>query len=140
VPFVTTRVLPPGWSEHHRPAAYGFLTGTCDARGPDRAGGPTGIVYGDPIWEDKPCSVQVLSQSARPTVTVDSTEVQVTHRVSVPIDLTASYGDIITITANPDDPRLTGTVLTVVLAESGTTNWTRELACVEGNRREAAAA
>lgn len=135
-PLSTTRVIPDGWSEHHRPAAEDTLTGLCDARRADRAGGPSGIIYGTPVWAAKPCSVQFLSQSARPVVVADSTEVQVTHRVSVPITLTdVGYGDVITVTANPDDPRLTGTILTVVLVESGTTNWTRDLACVEQNRR-----
>jgi len=135
MPLPTTQILPDNWSEHHRPAAEGFLTGLCDARRADRAGGPTGIIYGTPVWNEKPCSAQFLSQSARPVVVVDSTEVQVTHRVSVPIHLTdLGYGDVITVTANPDDPRLTGTILTVVTVESGTTNWTRDLACVEQNR------
>jgi hypothetical protein len=135
-PLSTTRIMPDNWSEHHRPAAEGFLTGLCDARRADRPGGPTGIIYGTPVWAAKPCSAQFLSQSTRPVVVVDTTEVEVTHRVSVPIHLTdVGYGDLITITANPDDPRLTGTILTVVLVESGTTNWTRDLACVEANRR-----
>ena len=135
MPLPTTRVIPKGWSAHHRPAAEGTLTGVCDARRADRAGGPGGIIYGTPVWNEKPCSVQFLSQSARPVVVVDSTEVQVTHRVSVPITLTdVGYGDVITVTANPDDPRLTGTILTVVTVESGTTNWTRDLACIEQNR------
>lgn len=140
-PLSTTRILPDDWAEHHRPAAYGFLTGTCKARRADRPGGPTGIIYGTPVWASEPCSVQYLTQSARPIVVADSTEVQVTHRVSVPIHLTdVTYGDIITITKNPDDPRMTGTILTVVLVESGTTNWTRDLACVEENRTEREAA
>lgn len=140
-PLSTTRIIPEDWSEHHRPAAEGFLTGVCRARRADKPGGPTGIVYGSPIWAAEACSVQYLSQSARPTIVADSTELQVSHRVAVPIHLTdLTYGDIITITANPDDPRLTGTVLTVVLVESGTTNWTRDLSCIEANRTEAEAA
>lgn len=133
------QVLPDDWSAHHRPAAEGFLTGTCRCNGPEEEApwtpdNPGGLTPGPVIWPDMPCSVQVLSQFGREATVVGTTEVVVSHRVSVPIELEAEYGDVITVLTNPDDERLNGTRLRVISVDSGTTNWTRELACEELNR------
>lgn len=132
------QVLPDDWSAHHRPAAEGFLTGTCRCNGTEEEApwtpeNPGGLTPGPVIWVDQPCSVQVLSDGREATV-VGTTEVVVSHRVSVPIELEAEYGDVITVLTNPDDERLNGTRLRVISVDSGTTNWTRELACEELNR------
>lgn len=135
------KILPDGWSEHHRPAAYGFLTGTCAARRPDMVGewtpeNPGGVIPGETVWDEKPCSVQYLSQHNTVFVTADSSETSATHRISVPIDVPAlTYPDIIRITTNPDDPRLNGREFTVLTEETGTTNWTRDYNVIEINTR-----
>lgn len=132
------KVIPDGWSEHHRPAAYGTLTGLCRAHGPDQEtswtpDNPAGLIPGEPIWEGtKPVSVQVLS--SREVMVIGTSEVVVTHRVSLPIDCIMQPGDVITVTSNPDDERINGTRLRVVAVDSGTTNWTRDLGCEEMNR------
>lgn len=132
------KVIPDGWSEHHRPAAYGFLTGTCRGNGPDEESAwtpenPGGVTDGPVLWAEQPCSVQILAQFGRDVVVVGMAEVVITHRVSLPIDVDASYGDIVTVMSNPDDEHLNGTRLRVIFSESGTTNWTRELGCEELN-------
>lgn len=138
-PLASSTVLPDGWSEHHRPSAEGFLTGTCRA---DRPGQPVDWEPGaDPpdnqngkVWGSLPCSVQILTGTASPTVVVDSVEVIASHRISVPLSaVSLQYKDFLTITDNPDDPLINGRQFTVLLVEKGTTNWTREYLCQERN-------
>lgn len=137
-PLPATRVIPDGWSEHNRPAAEGTLTGLCKAERPvdigDIEAGEAFPSDGpDIIWRKAPCSVQFLAHGA-PTVVVDSIEVLATHRVSLPIRaITLQYGDMISVTSNPDDPHLNGRTLVVLAVESGTTNWTRDYLCEERN-------
>lgn len=133
------KVIPDGWSERHRPTAYGFLTGECTAYtlGPI----PDWPAPQEPTkeykWESAPCSVQFLTQSARPIMIADGVEVFATHRVSVPIASTwLHYGDTIQVLDNPDDPALNGREFQVLVAESGTTNWTRDYMCQDLNRQE----
>ena len=139
------KVIPDGWSEHHRPTAYGFLTGDCTAYtvGPPGdwvPGGGSNPTYASK-WEHVPCSAQFLTQSARPVTVADGVEVIATHRISVPIASTwLHYGDTIQVLDNPDDPALNGREFQVLVAESGTTNWTRDYMCQGVNGQEAVAA
>lgn len=139
------KVIPDGWSQHHQPTAYGFLTGSCTAY---TVGPPGDILPGQtvtdptyvPKWEQAPCSAQFLNQTTKPVTIADGTEVIVSHRVSVPIASTWLHlGDIIVILDNPDDPDLNGRELSVLVAESGTTNWTRDYLCQDVNSQEVAA-
>lgn len=142
------KVLPDGWSDHHRPTAYGFLTGDCTAYtvsppgdwvpgGNSRSGNSAYL----PKWENAPCSAQFLTQTTRPVTVADGVEVLATHRISVPIASTwLHYGDTIQILDNPDDPALNGREFQVLIAESGTTNWTRDYLCQDVNGQEARAA
>lgn len=139
------KVVPDGWAEHHRPTAYGFLTGDCTAftAGPPGdwvPGGGSSPTYSYK-WDHAPCSAQFLTQSSRPVTVADGVEVIATHRISVPIASTwLHYGDTIQILDNPDDPALNGREFQVLVAESGTTNWTRDYLCQNVNGQEARAA
>lgn len=63
----------------------------------------------------------------------DQLETRATHRLSTEIEKPRlRYGDTVRITANPDDSALNGREFTVLTAESGTTNWTRDYLCEEG--------
>ena len=137
------KVIPDHWADTHRPTAYGFLTGEC-----------TAYTFGDipdwpapqepevmPVWESAPCSVQFLTQSSRPVLVADGLEVIATHRVSVPIAAKwLHYGTTIKVLDNPDDPDLNGREFQVLVAESGTTNWTRDYLCQDVNGQEVRAA
>ena len=139
------KVIPDGWSAHARPTAYGFLTGDCTAF---TVGAPGDWVPGVgsnptyvPKWEHAPCSAQFLTQSSKPVTVADGVEVIASHRISVPIASTwLHYGDTIQILDNPDDPALNGREFQVLVAESGTTNWTRDYLCQDINGQEANAA
>lgn len=140
------KVIPAGWSQHHQPTAYGFLTGDCMAFTP---GEPGDILPGQtitnptyiPKWEHAPCSAQFLTQSTRPITVADGVEMIASHRISVPIASTwLHYRDVIVILDNPDDPDLNGREFTVLVAESGTTNWTRDYLCQDVNSQESEAA
>lgn len=139
------QVIPPGWSAHHRPTAYGFLTGDCQA---SRAGQTGDWLPGEPepvpnvevIFAHMPCSVQILTNSTTPIRVADGVEVLATHRVSVPIAATwLHYGETITVLDNPDDPDLNGRDFVVLVGETGTTNWTRDYLVQDRNRQEVAA-
>lgn len=137
------KVLPDNWADTHRPTAYGFLTGDCTAYTvgpiPDWPAPQEPEVI--PIWECAPCSVQFLTQSSRPVTVADGIEVIATHRISVPIAAKwLHHGASIQIIDNPDDPHLNGREFQVLVAESGTTNWTREYLCQEINGQEVSAA
>lgn len=142
------KVIPDEWSAHARPTAYGFLTGDCAAYtgGPPGDWVPGGNSGGDnptyvDKWEHAPCSAQFLTQSSRPVTVADGVEIIASHRISVPIASTwLHYGDTIQILDNPDDPALNGREFQVLVAESGTTNWTRDYLCQDINGREAKAA
>lgn len=140
------KVLPDNWSQHHRPTAYGFLTGDCAAYtvgepGDWTPGGGAGNPTYDDKWEHMPCSAQFLGAASRPVIVADQTEMIATHRISVPIAATwLHYGDTIQILDNPDDPHLNGREVQVLIAESGTTNWTRDYLCQDLNSREVNAA
>ena len=142
------KVIPDEWSAHARPTAYGFLTGDCAAYtgGPPGDWVPGGNSGGDnptyvDKWEHAPCSAQFLTQSSRPVTVADGVEIIASHRISVPIASTwLHYGDTIQILDNPDDPALNGREFQVLVAESGTTNWTRDYLCQDVNGQEAEAA
>lgn len=140
------KVLPKGWSEHHRPTAYQFLTGDCraftaDSPGDWTPGGGQSDGSEDTKWEHAPCSAQFLTQATRPVTVADGVEVLATHRISVPIASTwLHYGDTIEVLDNPDDPALNGREFQVITIETGTTNWTRDYLCQDLNAREARAA
>lgn len=140
------KVLPDNWAAHHQPTAYGFLTGDCTAYTVGAPGdGVPGDWGGSPTydakWDHAPCSAQFLTQSSRPVMIADGVEVIATHRISVPIASTwLHYGDTIQILDNPDDPALNGREFQVLVAESGTTNWTRDYLCQDVNGREVSAA
>lgn len=139
------KVIPGGWSAHARPTAYGFLTGDCTAftvgtPGDWTPGGGGNPTYVDK-WDHSPCSAQFLTQSSRPVTVADGVEVIASHRISVPIASTwLHYGDTIQILDNPDDLHLNGREFQVLVAESGTTNWTRDYLCQDVNSREVSAA
>lgn len=138
-PLPRSTVLPDDWSEHHREAAEGFLTGECRADRPlpseDIGWGSDAPHSGtNKIWTRAPCSVQILSRGSQPVQVADSTEMLATHRVSVPLTaIHLVYKDYFTILSNPDDPVLNGRVFTVLVEEKGTTNWTRDYLCQEVN-------
>lgn len=140
------KVVPDDWSERHQPAAYGFLTGDCEAF---RAGAPGDWTPGGTVtaggvewrWRHMPCSAQFLTQSNRPITVADGVVVLATHRVSVPIATSwLRYGDTIVVLDNPDDPGLNGRELQVLVTETGTTNWTRDYLCQDVNNSQAKAA
>lgn len=138
-PLPNASVLPDDWSQHHRDAAEGFLTGTCKADRPVASGD---IEWGqeeqeatsDSIWRSLPCSAQILTQANRASVVVESVEIIASHRISVPLSaIHLVYKDYITILSNPDDPVINGRSFTVLVEEKGTTNWTRDYLCQEVN-------
>lgn len=138
-PLPSGSVMPDNWSAHHQDAAEGFLTGRADGLvasfvGDIEAGEEIPAGGFTPLWQDQPCSAQVLSRSNEPETVVGQVQVPASHRISVSLKLeTLTYGNTIRVVSNPDDPSLNGRDFIVRLIERGTTNWTRDYLCEEVN-------
>lgn len=140
-PLPNTRVIPTGWSAHHRPVVEGTWTGTCTIRRP-------GVVKGDfdeetLTYESTPhdphytgkCRVQVQPifsgdrEAAGQKVTVAG--------YLVAVDLATSdqtkVDDVVKVTGIDDngDPTLVGRELTVSGVARGTLAWERDLTAID---------
>lgn len=136
-PLPSTRVIPAGWAEHHRPTANGTMTGTIAwfHRG-DPEPWPLPDGWTGPLpFHTSPCRVQELNASGRAT----AAEQPVTHReylVTIPINDAPEIragehdGDYGKVTAS-SDPLLIGRILNVTDVHHGTEMWERDLICTD---------
>lgn len=141
MPLTTTTVIPAGWSEHHEPAANGFLTGVARIHEPDAVGEwpDYEVTPGRTVWEGT-ASAQQLAVDDDVTI-ADAQENTRPYRVSIPLagvpPLDAGAPALyVTFTQCPDDPDLVGRSMSVDDVQHGTTNWTRDLVCTEVSRRK----
>lgn len=135
MPLPHSRVIPDGWSQHHRPTAEHVMTAACAVRRPGHATGfdeNTGrSVYPDPApFHAGPCRIQVLARLAGG---VDVGDAQITirpYQVSLPADVPEiRVNDQVEVTSCPDDPLLVGRLLRVVDVPAGSLLWQRDLTC-----------
>ena len=134
------KVIPDGWSEHHAPVAESFMTALCRIHEADTVGTwpDYEVIPGAQYYPsgDEPgiCSAQALGTGAD-SIAVEATITKRTYLVSIPLpgpQLKAGEGaPYVTITACPDDPNLVGRTLSIEDIQHGSTNWTRDLICVE---------
>lgn len=136
MPLNKTRVIPRGWSEHHRPVAEGTMTGTIRfvrvAGGPEPWPPPENSSPQNTLWEGA-CRVQELKRTnttvpgQQPTYT---REYLVTLPISTPEFRTGERGDVGTILTS-NDPLFPGRVLRVIDVQHGSEMWERDLVCVD---------
>ena len=138
-PLPGHHVIPPSWSEHHRPTAESSMTSTCvirqrpPATGWNPQDGTTGGEDG-PVVYDGPCRVQAQATQAREAEAAGQDVSAVLYLVALPADAATihagrSAGDIVEVTANPDDPNLVGRRLAVIDVGHGSVLWQRNLTC-----------
>lgn len=142
MPFKNTRVIPIGWSQHHRPVANGSMTARCEitrVTGPD-PWPPTDdppqrpIVWptGDDLGR---CRVQEIDAVKEPATIAQTAGVR-SYLVTVPIDglpqlKAGEQSDIVTITECDDDPLLVGRVLRITDIQHGSLMFERDLVCTD---------
>lgn len=134
-PLRNTRIIPAGWSAHHAEAAQGFMTAECRIHDADTVG----------AWPDYApvpgrehyagiCSAQALGTGDDSTV-VSATVTTRTYMVSIPLPgpplHAGENAPFVTITKCEDDPNLVGRTMSIEDIQHGSTNWTRDLICVE---------
>jgi hypothetical protein len=134
MPLPGTRVIPDGWSAHHRPTATGTMTGRCTIR---RTAGE-GTTGADGTWTpdagadvyDGPCRLQALSNER---VEVAGETQDTVRRYLVVIEHDADHveiGDEVEITA-AKDAQAVGMTLRIVDVRYGTEQWERDLIAEE---------
>lgn len=130
-----SRVIPPRWSEHHRPTATATMTGECvitrttgggttDDDGTWTPAQPTTIYAG-------PCRFTALPQDEHIADVGAAQETRRRYQVSVRYDAPEiAIGDIVTMTLAAD-PGLVGQEVRVVDITYGSEQWQRDLICTE---------
>lgn len=141
MPLKNTRVIPTGWSAHHRRAAAGGMNATCELRGPstDSTYDPDSMsstaTPGPLLWTGA-ARVQALTGDA---ATNDQAGQQVTVRgYLVQLDESDPANQVpqvdpdrttVEVTACVNDARLAGRSLTVTDVQYGSERFTRDLIC-----------
>lgn len=111
VPFDTTRVIDPDWSQHHAPVAAGGMNATVqifnpadDVPGWDPVTESQGLVHGAPVY-DGPARVQELN---RPDQATQADQEVTSHQYLVQILMGAAHIEkgwplVVTVCANDAD-------------------------------------
>lgn len=139
MPFPGSRVIPNGWSAHHRPVAEGTMTARVRFRDPaqdtkgefDDSNGKFPTTKATP-YLDTACRAQ---QQKQPQVATTGQQKISTHDylIAVPIDGTSTVraGHIGVIYECPDDPTLIGRELRITDVQRGSLMWERDLICTD---------
>lgn len=135
MPFDTTRVIHPDWSQRHRAAAEGGMTATVriDRPGSGDDWTPSGVTPADPadpIWTGQ-ARVQALPSQMHEAVTAGQEVTTRDYLVALPADVppiaVGDRGDLVTVTASPDDQQLVGRPMRFVDIQHGSVLWQRNL-------------
>lgn len=142
MPLPNTRVIPEGWSAHHRPVAEGGMTATVQVRHP---GGTPGEF--DPVTGTRPnvphaphhtgqARIQVAPVFGGGEAVAGGQEITtVAYLVAIELDGSdeCKVDDLVKVTAVDDngDPALVGRTLTVTGVARGSLAWERDLVCTD---------
>lgn len=142
-PLPGHQVIPPGWSERHRPVMAGTHNATFDlyagTEGPAPFPLPAGWVGPAPLATGVPCRVQRLVTE---NTGIQAEQVQGTRRyqITAPVDrvpeLTVTdRGPTVTVHGG-DDPQLAGLRLKVTDVRHGSHVWERVLVAVHNQTQD----
>ena len=131
-PLPSSRVIPAGWSEHHRPTAKGGMTGELEVL---QVRPRTSITdTGSPmvLAEGVPCRVQQLNR-ANNSASVGQSAPLRDYLVTLPHDTAVNFtpgvpGQTLRIT-KADNPCHIGLALTVKQVMAGSLTWELDLIC-----------
>lgn len=136
MPRPGTRVIPTGWSKHHRPVAEATITAECTIRDPSQDvkvwnddTGENTITPAAPYYTGR-CRAQ---QQKQPQVATTGGQRISNHDylVAVPAAVTTvRVGHVVTITGSVDES-LVGRTLQVTDVQRGSEIWQRDLICID---------
>lgn len=140
MPLHNSKVLPAGWSQHHRASAEGGMTATVTITNPPTKPGrwnPTSGDVADADGADIYSGLARIQASTDDQSTSDAADQTVTWRdylIQVPATVATvraggEHPSRVTVTACPGDAAIVGRVLTVVDVVHGSEVWTRDLIC-----------
>lgn len=129
-------VIPPNWSEHHRPTATATMTATCDITRDGVGDGAFDPVTGKTtpparqnIALDQPCRVQRSAFPEQARAQAEQVITTRTYLVALPHDVTEpKVDDLVKITACRDAD-LVGRSLLVLDVRYASEQWQRDLIC-----------
>lgn len=138
MPLAWSKVIPTGWSQHHRPVTEGAMTAAClitrAGEGESVFDPETGEMTPPPrmtIYEGK-CRVQQLGEGTSVTV-ADQGLVIASTLVVVPWDVehiwVGDHGDRVEITQTDEDEELLTRKLYVAAMLTASLRWERDLFC-----------
>lgn len=138
MPIPATKVIPDGWSAHHRPTAQSAMTDTAELRRPNPGGRTFDEVaaksnYPLPtVLATVPVRVQRMPRRAGGDEVGDRpVEIQL-YQVSIPASAPElRTNDQVVITVARSDTMLAGVVLRIREVRRGSQLWERDLLCEE---------
>jgi hypothetical protein len=139
MPLAGTRVIPSGWSDHHRPVVAGTRTGTVAWRKPAGTkgafNGATGTQAATPAtaYFTGSARIQALAEAGATSETGGQQVTITGYLVTVAWDATDQFevddlGEVAAVDAN-GDPGLVGKTLIVKSVARGSLVWERDLYC-----------
>lgn len=134
MPFPNSRVIPDGWAAHHRPTAQGAMTATVALRLPgttnewDPELQQTVPTPHPPYATDQPARIQAVTSQATAEDAAGETVYVRGYLVGLPIVVTPTPGDVVTVTVC-DDATLIGRDLAIVDVLRGSLLFERDIFC-----------
>jgi hypothetical protein len=141
MPLRSTRVIPTGWENQHRPVTEGAMTATCSVR--DAAPGNPAAARFDPqtgrtVYPDPkplyagPCRVTHVPQHHATDAEVGLKDTPMTgYALAVPLSAPSlPVGAVVTINT-ATDPAFAGAKLVIIRSSSGSLTWQRTYNCEE---------
>lgn len=134
MPLPSTKLIPDGWDDHHRPVATATMTATCIV-GPSSPGAldPVTLQYGAPTIEalyTGSCRVQQLRGEAQNTQSGGQSVTSLTYLVAIEYDADPGIEvDHVVHVTDSVDAALVGRKLRVREVRYGSNQWQRDLFC-----------
>ncbi len=138
MPLGNTRLIPERFQEHHQVTVRGQMTAECTITRATNAVWPPAFNEATRTSErPEPaviysgiCRARGPITSAGNTTTADRIQALNAYTVTIPATAAAvQVGDVVKVTACPDDTALVGLTLIVTAAQRGSITWQRDLAC-----------
>lgn len=143
MPFAGTKVIPPGWSDHHRPVAAGTMTATCNLRLPgvtsgsfNSTSGTQGGTPNTPYLTGAKCRLQAQSIGEKGVEHLVADQQVTTMLYLVAIDWSTggavepAVGHLVDV-VTAEDATMVGRTLTVKAVVRGSLVWERDLICTD---------
>lgn len=132
MPIPGSRVIPAGWSAHHRPTATGTMTGRLEVYAPAPRSSILDAGGGEPVAVDIPCRVQQLNRASNGANVGQETHLRdylITVPAGTPVRFRAGQGGHTLRITQADNPDTVGDWFTVKQVMRGSLTWEIDLIC-----------